>query len=307
MKAGDKMTEVTIDLIKKLREETDAPIMECKRALQQALQEQADGATEESLLTRGREILREAGKADAIKRSQREASQGTIAISTSEDGKALSAVLLLCETDFAAKSADFQALAQKLADFFLKEAPGEKPEDQVLEGRPVAGHLEDLVLKVRENIKIGAVKRLETQGVLGFYIHHDRAKAGIVALESEAGASEPLSELARQIAIHLVALPPQYITRDQIPPERIQEELELQKKRAINEGKPPEVAEKIAQGRLAKELFENAVLTEQLWWADQKKKVSDIIREKSKEIGGEIRIRRIIRLSAGQPELDVSA
>ncbi len=300
------MTEVTIDLIKKLREETDAPIMECKRALQQALQEQADGATEQSLLARGREILREAGKADAIKRSKREASQGTIAISTSENGKVLSAVLLLCETDFAAKSEDFQALAQRLADFFLKEAPGEKPEEQVLDGRPIAEHLEELVLKARENIKIGAVKRLETTGTLGFYVHHDRAKAGIVALESKAGAPQPLAELARQIAIHLVALPPQYITREQVPQERIQEELELQKKRAINEGKPPEVAEKIAQGRLAKELYENAVLTEQIWWADPKKKVSDIIKEKSKEIGGEIQIRRIIRLATGQPEVDVS-
>lgn len=301
------MTEVTIDLIKKLREETDAPIMECKRALQQALQEQSDGATEQSLLARGREILREAGKADAVKRAHREASQGTIAISVSEDGKALSAVLLLCETDFAAKSEDFKSLAKKIADLFLKETPSERPEDHLLEGRPIASHLEDLVLKVRENIKIGAAKRIEGAWVLGFYIHHDHAKAGIVALESDAQASQALSDLARQIAIHIVALPPQYITREQIPQERIQDELDLQKKRAINEGKPPEVAEKIAQGRLAKELFENAVLLEQLWWADQKKKVSDVIREKSKEIGGEIRVRRIVRLAAGQPELDVSA
>ncbi len=297
--------EISAALVKKLRDDTDAPVMECKRALQKAADELGNGPVEEKLLARSKEILREAGKVAAGKRAGRTVGHGTVALACSDDGKTSAAVLLQCETDFVSANDDFRAMAQRFAGFFLDEEPGENPETQTLDGRPISGHIEDAVLKMRENIQLGGAKRVSTGGVIGNYLHHDKSKAALVALECES-VDEAVQDLAKQLAMQVVAFAPDYINRDQVESDRVSKEKELQKQRAIKEGKPADIAEKIAEGRVNKEFFQQVVLLDQAWFADQKKKARDVVEETAKAAGCEIRVTRIVRLGAGQPGVDSS-
>lgn len=282
--------EITAQLVKRLREETDAPMMECKKALSQALEEQGSSATEDMLMARGKEILKEGGKLQAGKRQDRTVSQGTVAVGRS--GSTVAAVALLCETDFVARNEDFQALAQKLADAFAANDPGETPMDAMVDGKSVQELIEGAVAKIRENIQLGGVVRLEGESV-GAYLHHDKMKAALVAVS---GGNGTAVEMANKIGTQVVALQPEFISKDQIDQDRLAKELESEKQKAIEAGKSPEIAEKIAQGRVAKELLSEIVLLEQQWYADLSRKVGDVV--------GGLQVKRFVRIEAGKPLVD---
>lgn len=276
--------------MKKLREETDAPMMEGKKALVQAAAELGDAATEEAVAARAKEILKEGGKLQAGKRQDRTVSQGTVAVGRS--GSTVAAVALLCETDFVARNEDFIALAQKLADAFAAQDPGDAPLTANVGGQTVQELIEDAVAKIRENIQLGGVVRLEGEAV-GAYLHHDKMKAALVAVSGGNGTAE---DMANKIGTQVVALQPEFISKEQIDQERLSKELESEKQKAIESGKPAEIAEKIAQGRVAKELLSEIVLLEQQWYADLSKKVGDVV--------GGLKIKRFVRIEAGKPLVD---
>jgi elongation factor Ts len=284
--------EITAALVKKLREETDAPLMECKKALQSAAEELGASATEDAAYSRAKEILRESGKLQAGKRADRSVSQGVIAVSRS--GNAAAAVTLLCETDFVARNEDFQALAQKLADYFAQNDPGDNPLSATIDGKTVQDLLADAVAVIRENIQLGSVKRVEGESV-GVYLHHDKMKAALVAA---IGGNGEAQDMANKIGTQIVALSPEYIEKTQVDADRLQREIDLEKQRAIESGKPAEMAEKIAQGRVNKEFLQQVVLLEQPWYADLSKKVGEVI--------GGIKVVRIVRLEAGKAPVDSS-
>jgi elongation factor Ts len=279
--------EITAQLVKRLREETDAPMMDGKKALVQAAEEIGASATEEAVFARAKEILKEGGKLQAGKRVDRTVSQGTVAVGRS--GGTVAAVALLCETDFVARNEDFQALAQKLADAFAANDPGDSPASAVVDGKTDQEHIEDAVAKIRENIQLGGVVRMEGESV-GAYLHHDKMKAALVSVTGGNGAA---LEMANKIGTQIVALQPEFITKDQIDQERLAKELEVERQKAIEAGKPAEIAEKIAQGRVAKELLSEIVLLEQQWYADLSKKVGDVV--------GPIQVKRFVRIEAGKP------
>lgn len=284
--------EITAALVKKLREDTDAPLMECKKALQSAAEELGASATEDAVYSRAKEILRESGKLQAGKRADRSVSQGVIAVSRS--GNAAAAVTLLCETDFVARNEDFQALAQKLADYFAQNDPGDNPLSATIDGKTVQDLLADAVAVIRENIQLGSVKRVEGESV-GVYLHHDKMKAALVAA---IGGNGEAQDMANKIGTQIVALSPEYIEKTQVDAERLQREIDLEKQRAIESGKPAEMAEKIAQGRVNKEFLQQVVLLEQPWYADLSKKVGEVI--------GGVKVVRIVRLEAGKAPVDSS-
>jgi elongation factor Ts len=284
--------EITAALVKKLREETDAPLMECKKALQSAAEELGASATEDAAYSRAKEILRESGKLQAGKRADRSVSQGVIAVSRS--GNAAAAVTLLCETDFVARNEDFQALAQKLADYFAQNDPGDNPLSATIDGKTVQDLLADAVAVIRENIQLGSVKRVEGESV-GVYLHHDKMKAALVAA---IGGNGEAQDMANKIGTQIVALSPEYIEKTQVDADRLQREIDLEKQRAIESGKPAEMAEKIAQGRVNKEFLQQVVLLEQPWYADLSKKVGEVI--------GGVKVVRIVRLEAGKAPVDSS-
>lgn len=254
---------ISAQLVKQLRDETDAPIMEAKAALQEANGD----------FDKAKDILREKGKAAAQKRSGRSTSEGVSKVVVSGDGKSLVALVVECETDFVAKNEDFIKMVDNLANGMLA-AGAAGPEVQV-DGRAVSDHIEEAVGKIRENIQLKtATFAAAGEGILVAYNHHDNKKSAYVNVSGEGEAAK---ELGFKMAVQVVALRPQFVNRDDVPAEFLEKEMEIQKQRAINEGKPAEVAEKIAQGRLNKEVLSQVVLMDQPFYADTKMSVSEWI------------------------------
>ncbi len=256
--------EITAAMVKQLRDETDAPMMECKAALTEA------GGD----MDRAKALLREKGKAAAAKRADRTTAAGVVAMSTSADGKTVGAVVLESETDFVSKNPEFVAIAQKIADIFLSNDPGSDPTS-------VAG-VKDLaesgVALFRENVKVAKAVRITSTNSIATYVHHDNTKGSIITFASGDGANEAV----RKVAVHATAFPPEVIRKDQLSQDRLQAELAIEKQRAMNEGKPEQMAENIAQGRVNKEFVKSAVLLEQPFYMDTARSVSQYLEQEGK-------------------------
>lgn len=265
--------------VKKLREETDAPMMECKAAL-----DEAGGDFEKA-----RQILREKGQAAATKRAGRSTSEG-LAFATAS-GPKVAAVVVECETDFVAKNADFVAMVHKLANGLLSAADpaaGEVVElgnDAVVEGKTIATWMEEAVAVIRENIvcKTAVVAAAPAGGTVGTYNHHTGKQAAFVIMSGDASN---LADIGSKIAIQVVAFPPSFLKREDVPQDVIEKEISTEVARAVNEGKPADVAEKIARGRVQKEYYQTMVLLEQPFYADAKQKTGEFAASQAKGVGG---------------------
>jgi len=272
----------------RLRQETDAPVMECKQAL-----EEAKGDFE-----RAKEILREKGKAAAVKRADRDTKEGVVAISKSANHKSVGGVVLECETDFVARNEDFIAIASELAEIFLHNDPGNDPMAVKHGNKSVKDIVEGAVAKIRENIKLTKAVHLHTDAnEYATYVHHDHKKGVIIEVNGDA---KNAIEVGRAMAIQSVAHPPEFVSRDQVPKEFVDKQIQVETKRAIEEGKDAKIAGNIAQGRVNKEIMSRVVLLEQPLYKDQNKKVGDYLKEEAKNGGGTINIVRVIRLAVGE-------
>ncbi len=247
----------------RLRGETDAPVMECKQAL-----EEADGDFE-----RAKQLLREKGKAAAAKRADRSTAEGGVAISASADGKTVGGVVLECETDFVANTDEFIALAQTIADAYRDNGVGTDPLAVTSGGKTVKELTEEAVGKIRENIRVAKAIQLKTSGAIETYVHHDRTKGAVVVFDGPGG------EAARKVAIQVVSAPPDVVSKDQLSQDVLDREFETEKQRAINEGKPENIAENIARGRVNKEFVKSKVLLEQPFYLDPAKTVGQYLQE----------------------------
>lgn len=253
------MANYTAADVKRLREETDAPMMECKGAL-----DEADGDFDKA-----KAILREKGKVAAGKRAGRATSAGVVAFSANADSSVVGGVILECETDFVARNEDFVALAQQMADLVLA---GKTAEDL----KPLA---EEAIGKIRENIQVTKVVHLTGQSI-ATYVHHDRTKGAAMVFEGEVSDAEA----ARKVAVHAAAFPPEVINKDELSQEKLDAEIEIETQRAMNEGKPENIARNIAQGRVNKEYIKSAVLMEQPFYLDPSKTVGQYLSEVAKGV-----------------------
>ena len=272
---------VTAADVKKLRDETDAPMMECKGAL-----EEANGDYD-----RAKEILREKGKAAAAKRVDRTTSAGTVAIVTGD--KKIAGLIVECETDFVSANPDFQASVAEMAGVLLAAGkPGITVEEALAlsnGGKTLKEYTEELVGKIRENIVLKQVMVLEG-AEYGFYVHHDKMYGAIVQLSSAN------AEVGKDIGMQVVSMKPEFLTKDQLPQDRLAAELKIEKERAIQEGKPEAMAEKIAEGRVNKEFVKSVVLLEQVFFKDASKSVGQYISEQS----GGLKVEAFYKLFVGQ-------
>lgn len=242
------MAEVTAKQVKELREATGAGMMDSKKALVEA-----DGDFEAAV-----QKLREKGLAKAASRSDRDSTEGYIAVTGNDEAASL--VQLKSETDFAAKSEDFRKFASQLADAVLKEDV-----DVVSEYKK---ELEDLQLTIKENISVGTVGKLVADGGrVAFYVHGD-GKIGVL-LRGEGVEDEVLHE----IALHSAFSKPKYLSRDQVPEEDIQKERDAFLEITKAEGKPKEAWDKIVEGRVDSWLAETVLLEQGLF--GEKETVSD--------------------------------
>jgi elongation factor Ts len=228
---------ITADTVKQLRERTGAGMMECKKALVET-QGNLDAAAE---------LMRKTGLAKADKKAARVAAEGTVAVERS----GLSAVLVEvnCETDFVARSDEFQAFAREIAKTALAKSPDTL---EALLGAE-AGSLEDqrrvLIAKIGENISVRRFVKVSAPGALGTYIHGSRI-GSLVALE---GGDEAL---ARDLAMHVAAVNPAYIDASEVPAAVLDKEREILTEQTKGEKKPPDIIAKMVEGRLRKYLAE---------------------------------------------------
>jgi elongation factor Ts len=232
---------ITAKDVQELRKSTGAGMMDAKKALTEA-----DGDFEAAV-----QILREKGLAKAATRTDRDNSEGLVAVAQNDSGAAL--VHLKSETDFAAKSDDFKALAQELADLVLAKGP-----DAVSER---ADEIENLKLTVKENIEFGSVVRYEqgANSVIDAYIHGG-GRAGVL-LEAEGVDAEVLHE----VAMHVAFAKPSYLTRDEVPAEEVEKERAALLEITKNEGKPEAAWDKIVEGRVNSWLGERVLLEQGLF------------------------------------------
>jgi elongation factor Ts len=233
---------ITADAVKQLRERTGAGMMECKKAL---VETKGD-------LDAAAELMRKQGLAKADKKATRVAAEGVIVIERSADGRAAAMVEINCETDFVARGEEFRGFAQAVAEGALKARPANVAallETKLAAGDSVEERRRTLVAKIGENISVRRVAVLSAPEHLGAYVHGTRIGA-LVALQ---GGS---ADLARDLAMHVAASNPRYLSQTQVPAEVVAKEREILTEQAQAEGKPPEIVAKMVEGRLRKALSE---------------------------------------------------
>ena len=250
------MTEITASLVKELREQTGAGMMDCKRALQET------GGD----LDAARKLLREKGMAQAGKRSARATNEGAV-LQSIEDGVA-AMVAVGCESEPVSVNEDFKRFAASVLAAVKADGP-----DAVdgLEGARV-----ELVAKIGENIVVRGAERFEagSDELLAGYVHPPANKIGVLVKLTGGDA-----ELGRLLAMHISFANPRYLVRDEVPAELVAEERDVYLKQPDVVSKPEQVREKIVEGMLKKRFFAEQVLLDQAWIHDAAKSVEQVLAE----------------------------
>ena len=287
---------LSASMVKELREKSGAGMMDCKKALVES-----NGNMEDAI-----DWLRKQGLSAVAKKSSRVAAEGLIGISI--NGAKGAMVEINSETDFVARNELFQNFVKNCSDLVLSH----KSDINALKklpfpdtGRSVDEELNNNIATIGENMNIRRVEYLEvSEGVLVAYIHNkvteDLGKLGvIVAIESQA-KDDQLSNVGKQIAMHIAATSPKSLNIDDLDNDLVEREKEVLIEQAMSSGKPKEIAEKMVQGRLQK-FFQEVVLNEQISVIDGETKIKDIIKKLSNDLGTEVRIKdfKILKLGEG--------
>jgi elongation factor Ts len=233
---------ITADAVRQLRERTGAGMMECKKAL---VETKGD-------LDAAAELMRRQGLAKADKKAARIAAEGVIVVEKSQDARSAAMVEVNCETDFVARGAEFRSFAQAVAQCALAAQPGDAAalaQTKLAGGETVDERRRALIAKIGENISVRRFALLATPDQLGAYVHGTRIGA-LVAVKGG-----PAS-LAYDLAMHVAASNPRYLSQAQVPAEVVAKEREILTEQARGEGKPPEIVAKMVEGRLRKALGE---------------------------------------------------
>ena len=263
---------VTASLVKELREKTGAGMMDCKKVLTET-----DGDMEKAI-----ELLRERGIAKAAKKSGRVAAEGLVEAYISEDGKVGAIVEVNSETDFVAKNEEFKTFVMDVAKQVVEKNPKDVEEllnqEAIFEaGKTVNEALIGKIATIGENLSIRRFARFESKGLIEKYIHGDGKIAVLVNM------TKGDKELAKDLCMKIAAARPEFVTREEVPQERVDKEMEILKVQAMNEGKPEQIAEKIVQGRVGK-FYEEICLVDQVFVKDSSMKVSELLKQKDAEI-----------------------
>jgi len=283
-----------MEAIQKLREETGAGMMDCKKALTES-----NGDYDAAV-----DWLRKKGIASAAKKAGRVAAEGLVATVTS--GTKGLVLEVNCETDFVAKNTDFQAMVAATAEAALAqgEADIEKIKALTVNGKSAQDNLTALVAKIGENMTFRRAAMLEVkQGAVISYIHNaatDKAgKIGVlVALESTASADK-LNALGRQIAMHIAAARPDALDRGSVDASKLEREKSVLVEQARASGKPENIIEKMVEGRINK-FYEEIVLLEQAFVINPDMKVSAVVEAAAKEAGAPIKLVAFERFALGE-------
>jgi elongation factor Ts len=265
------MAEITAGMVRELREKTDAPMMECKKALTEANGD----------MGKAEDILRVKLGNKANKAAGRIAAEGIVGIFISADAKLGAMVEVNCETDFVAKNDDFLGFVAKLAELAATKNPADVDAISALpvEGGTVEETRKALVGKIGENISVRRFVRYEAKGKLAQYIHGG-AKIGV--LLDVIGGDDTLS---RDLAMQIAASKPVALSREQVPAALIEKERSVAAAKAAESGKPANIVEKMIEGSVQKYLKEVTLLG-QAFVKDDKLSIEALLKSKSASVAG---------------------
>ena len=290
------MAQITAALVKELREKSGAGMMGCKKALSET-----DGDIEAAI-----DWLRKKGLSAAAKKSGRVAAEGLVGVAV--DGAKGAILEVNAETDFVARNDIFQGFVEAATNLSLGtdgDLEALKTVDVLGEGRNVQDQVIHLVATIGENMQLRRSEALSvSKGVVAAYMHSavkpGLGKIGVlVALESE-GDAEKLTEFGKQLAMHIAAASPRFLTTDGVDAVTQARERQVLTDQAKESGRPDEVIEKMVDGRMRK-FFEEVVLLEQVYViSEDKSKVSKVIEAKAEELGSGIKLAGFVRFALGE-------
>lgn len=259
--------KITAADVNKLRKQTGAGMMDCKKALVEA----------EGDFSAAVDILRKKGQKVAAKRSDRDATEGVVLAKNSANGKHGAIIILNCETDFVAQNADFTNFAENILNIALENNPADLAALKALtymdSGLSIADKITEQTGVVGEKLDLSDYATVDADSVVT-YIHPGNRLATIIGLNKEGD----FSEIGRDVAMQVAAMAPVALDKDSVPADVVAKEIEVGKDLAIQEGKPAELAEKIAMGRLNKFFQENTLLN-QAFIKDNKKSIKQYLGE----------------------------
>lgn len=264
------MANISAADVAKLRRVTLAGMMDCKKAL-----EEADGNFDKAI-----EIIRKKGQAVANKRSDREATEGVVLAKTSQDGKLGAMIVLNSETDFVAKNADFIALANKILDQALAKNPSNLDElkSLPLDGSKVEDKVVEYVGIIGEKLELSYFEKIEAEHVQA-YIHPGNKLATLAGF-NKAGLD---TQVYKDIAMQIAAMNPVALDKDSVSEKVINQELEIGREQARRDGKPEDMLDKIAQGKLTK-FYKESTLLNQDFIKDNKTTIRQYLQSIAKDL-----------------------
>ena len=272
---------ITAQQVKELREKTGAGMMDCKKVLTET-----DGDMEKAT-----ELLRERGITKAAKKSSRIAAEGLVDSYVSEDGKVGAVVEINAETDFVAQNTDFKQFVKDVVKQIALNNP--KDVEELLaqpsiaeEGKTVQEALTNKIATIGENMTIRRFARYESaNGLVASYIHGE-GKIGVLVEMENADI-----ELSKDVCMQIAAAKPEYLSREDVPQERVDKEIEILKIQAMNEGKPEAIAEKMVQGRIGK-FYSDICLVDQEFVKNPDMKISELLKQKGAKVVAFARLER---------------
>ena len=286
------MAAITAAMVKELREMTDAGMMECKKALVEA-----DGDMDKAV-----DVLRTRGLAAAAKKVGRATNEGTVMTIVSDDATKGAVVELNCETDFVGMNEKFKGYAEKIARAAMaanvEDVEALKAVDA--EGETVEDVLTDAIHTLGENMNLARAAVVEAGGVASYI--HGGGKIGVLVTFDVEGidpASDEFQHCGRDVAMQVAAASPVSATRESVPAEVVAHEMEIYKAQAAESGKPENIQEKIATGRLEK-FYKESCLTEQAFVKNPDQSVTDYVNEVAKKLGGTIKVTGFKRFMLGE-------
>ena len=288
------MAEITAALVKELREKSGAGMMDCKKALTEN-----DGDMEAAI-----DWLRTKGLAAAAKKSGRVAAEGLVAVATS--GTSGAVIELNSETDFVARNPDFQSFVGSIAGAALDQggdfdATGAAP---LVGGKSVRDSVTEMVGTIGENLTFRRAAGVNVgSGVVASYVHSAAApnmgKIGVLVGLESGGDEAKLGEFGKQLAMHIAAANPQWVSQDEVDQAAVEREREVLAEQARESGKPEEIVQKMVDGRMRK-YFEEVCLLEQTFVIDGETKVSKAVEAVGSDAGSDIKVAGFVRFQIGE-------
>ena len=283
------MAEFTAKDVQLLRQRTGVGMMDCKNALSEA-----NGDMEKAI-----EILREKGIAKAAKKAGRVAAEGLVVAKVKDDVGVV--VEVNSETDFVAKNSDFVDFVNAVADTILEKNPKNLEELKSLEisngDLTVEKALQEKILSIGENIQIRRFVRME--GSLSTYVHGGGTIGVMIKFNTDLGGKPEFNEYAKNVAMQVAAVSPQYLNADQVPAEVLDKEKEILKQQVINSGKPDNIAARIVEGKINK-FYKEVCLLDQQYVKDSNLTISQYTNDVAKSLGGNIEIVEFVRIEKGE-------